>query len=198
MTASASSAATQQLPPERSCSLQADDTAKSESGLGAAQESVDGIKAYVSLEQDADSGPHSPKDIISGAHNPSAKDAVLRPNCPVPEIDVSGPHNACPKDAALGSCSPFPKDAVSGPCSPIPRNAVPGPHSPFCKDAVSRPHSPSLKDDEEQRAGTEQRLRTPPRRERLQGNWSTVCTCIHQTCIYRHIPSAVKLDITMQ
>ena len=68
------------------------------------------------------------------------------------------------KDQVPASESPFPKDAILGPNSPCPKDGVLGLHSPLPNGDASQ-----------HKAGTEQRLLTPPRRERLQGNWSTVC-----------------------
>lgn len=113
---------------------------------------VAGIKAYLSPGQDAISGPHSPKprDAISASLSPVAKDAPLEASTPHPQI------------------------AVSRPNSPLPLSPVLEPHSALQKDAVSESLSLLPQDEEMQKAGMEQQGCTPPRQERLQGNWSTV------------------------
>ena len=93
---------------------------------------------------------------------------------------TSSPHSPFPKDATSRSGSPLPKDATVAPNSPFTKDAISGPHSPFPRDAATGLHTPLAKSDaSQQKAGTKQRLRTPPRREKLQGSWSTVS--VHHT-----------------
>lgn len=162
-TASASSGAVQQLPEEAAGSLETGDIAEASSELDATQEPTmvvdDDIKAYLSPRQDAISGPHSPnpRDAISGSLSSLSKDAAGMTTSPHPQVAASKPHSPMPMSAVLSRPNLLLKDAVLGSLSPLPMG------------------------DEKQKAGMEQRVATPPRRERLQGNWSTVCT--QQTCI---------------
>lgn len=100
---------------------------------------------------------------------------------------TSSPVSPSLKDCVPASESPLPKDAILGPISPSPKDGVlGGVHSPFPKWDASQ-----------QKASNEQRLLTPPRRERLQGNWSTVCNpdCDAYAAVTRaHLPVLCKSD----
>lgn len=149
-------------------SLAADDDAEPKSKLGVEQQSTQPAHATTATESTSNS-----LEAEDRSKSKSAIDAAQQSIQLVDDVKVclspgqgatSSPVSPSPKDEVPGSESPSPKDAILGPNSPCPKDGVLGLHSPFPKGGASQ-----------QKAGTEQRLLTPPRRERLQGNWSTVC-----------------------
>lgn len=149
-------------------SLTTDDGAKPRPEPGVKQQSTQPTQAMVMTESTS-----SCLEAEDSSKSESAIDATQQCTQLVDTIKVclspeqgaaSSPVSSSPKDEGPGCESPLPKGAILGPNSPSPKAGVLGLHSPLPKGDASQ-----------QKAGSEQRLLTPPRRERLQGNWSTVC-----------------------